>query len=104
VDTRVRVGDLVAFGPGVTPPDLIRMPEPIFPTLAKRLNRGAVVEVRVLVDEKGQVQQTELAGQKAGYGFDQAAVEAAGRATYKPATKDGVRVKMWTVMKVRFEP
>ena len=79
------------------------MPDPSFPTIAKRLNKSAVVEVRVLVDEKGDVLQTEITGKKGGFGFDQAALEAAHRAVYKPAIKDGVRVKMWTLLKVRFE-
>jgi TonB family protein len=102
-EPQVRLGDLVAFGPGVTPPDLMRMPDPVFPSIAKRLNKSAVVEVRVLVDEKGDVREAELAGAKAGYGFDQAAIDAAKRATYRPATKDGVRVKMWTQLVVRFK-
>ena len=102
-EPKVRVGDLVSMGAGVKPPELVRMPDPTFPTIAKRLNKSAVVEVRVLVDEKGEVQQTEITGKKGGFGFDQAALEAARRAAYKPATKDGVRVKMWTLLKVRFE-
>ena len=102
-EPKVRVGDLVALGPGVKPPELVRMPDPSFPTIAKRLNKSAVVEVRVLVDEKGDVLQTEITGKKGGFGFDQAALEAAHRAVYKPAIKDGVRVKMWTLLKVRFE-
>jgi TonB family protein len=100
---RVRVGDLVTYGAGVKPPELIRMPNPTFPTMAKTLNKTAIVDVRVLVDEKGEVQQVEVTGPRAGYGFDQAAMEAARRANYRPATKDGVRVKMWTVVKLKFE-
>ena len=97
------MGDLVTYGAGVKPPELIRMPNPVFPTMAKTLNKTATVDVRVLVDEKGEVQQVEVAGPRAGYGFDQAAMEAARRANYRPATKDGVRVKMWTVVKLKFE-
>lgn len=99
----VRLGDLVSFGPGVTPPDLIRMPEPRYPPMARKLGKEAIVELRLLVDETGEVMRSEVVGGKIGYGFDEAALDAVNRAKYRPATKDGVRVKMWTSVKLRFE-
>jgi TonB family protein len=71
--------------------------------MARKLGREAVVEVRVLVDETGKVARAETVGTPLGYGFEEAAIEAARRARYRPATKDGVRVKMWTSVKLRFE-
>jgi outer membrane biosynthesis protein TonB len=35
-------------------------------------------------------------------GINEAAVAAARRAKYQPATKDGVRVKMWTNLRLPF--
>lgn len=99
----VRLGDLVSFGPGVTPPDLVSMPDPRYPPMARRLGKEAIVEVRLLVDETGNVTRSETVGKKQGYGFEDAALDAARRARYRPATKDGVRVKMWTSVKLRFE-
>ncbi|MEP7010790.1 MAG: TonB family protein [Acidobacteriota bacterium] len=101
---RVQVGDLVRPGPGVQTPKLLRLPQPSYPAAARRLNKAATVDVRVLVDEKGKVLETEAPGIRAGYGFDEAAVDVARRATYNPASKDGVRVKMWTVLRVAFKP
>ncbi len=101
---RVQVGDLVRPGPGVQTPKLLRLPQPTYPAAARRLNKAATVDVRVLVDEKGKVLQTEPPSIRAGYGFDEAAVDVASRATYTPATKDGVRVKMWSVLRVAFKP
>jgi TonB family protein len=60
--------------------------------------------MKVLVDERGNVVQAELTGPRVGFGFDEAAVEAARRATFRPATKDGVRVKMWTMLRLTFRP
>jgi protein TonB len=77
---------------------------PRYPVAAQRFNRAAVVEVRALVDEKGQVVSAERVGAKAGFGFDDAAIETARRTSFTPATKDGVRVKMWTVLKIAFKP
>lgn len=101
---RVQVGDLVRPGPGVQTPKLLRLPQPTYPAAARRLNKAATVDVRVLVDERGKVLETEAPSIRAGYGFDEAAVDVARRATYNPASKDGVRVKMWTVLRVAFKP
>ena len=101
---QVQVGDLVQAGPGVVAPRILFRPAARYPTMARRLNRAAEVVVRVLVDEKGKVERAERIGGEVGLGFDDAAVEAARHSAYEPATKDGVRVKMWTTMKVNFTP
>ena len=49
-------------------------------------------------------QEAQRAGAKVGFGFDEAALEAAKRATFSPPTKDGVRVKMWSTIRVAFKP
>ncbi|HKH49045.1 MAG TPA: TonB family protein [Thermoanaerobaculia bacterium] len=98
-------GELVQAGPGITTPRLKGRLDPRYPSAAQRLNKAAVVDIRVLVDEKGSVLDAQRSGPKAGFGFDEAAIEAARRATFTPAaTRDGVRVKMWTVLRVSFQP
>ncbi len=99
----VRRGELVTAGPGVIGPKMTRPPVPRFPPMARQLNKKAVVAVRVLVDETGRVTQTELAGKKVGFGFDQAALLAARSAKFEPAMKRGVAVKMWKVLRIKFE-
>jgi TonB family protein len=99
---QVQYGDLVQGGTGVTPPKVRSQPMPHYPVAAQRFNKSAVVEIRVLVDEKGQVISAERVGAKAGYGLDEAALDTARRSMFNPATKDGVRVKMWTALKVAF--
>ncbi|HVS14427.1 MAG TPA: TonB family protein [Thermoanaerobaculia bacterium] len=98
----VRLGQLVTAGRGVIQPRVKDRPQPAFPMVAKRLRREADVEVEVLVDENGDVIDTRL-GAKAGYGFDEAGERAARRTTFFPATKSGVRVKMWTTLKISFK-
>jgi len=98
-------GDLVQAGPGITAPKLKGRLDPRYPGAAQRLNKAAVVDIRVLVDEKGTVLDAQRSGPKAGFGFDEAATDAARRATFTPAsTREGVRVKMWTVLRVSFQP
>ncbi|HEV8577998.1 MAG TPA: TonB family protein [Thermoanaerobaculia bacterium] len=101
---QVQVGDLVQTGPGVVAPKLVSQPDPRYPPAAQRLNRSAQVDIKVLVDERGRVLDAELLGAKAGFGFDEAALDAARRAVFQPATKDGIRVKMWRTMRVNFKP
>ncbi len=103
---QIEYGDLVQPGtPGITPPKIKGRLDPRYPSAAQRLNKSAVVYIKVLVDERGNVLDAQRSGPKAGFGFDEAAVEAARRANFNPAsTKDGVKVKMWTVLRVSFQP
>jgi TonB family protein len=101
---QVQVGDLVQPGPGVAAPKLQAQLDPRYPPAAQRLNRAARVDIKVLVDERGRVMDAERLGEKAGFGFDEAALDAARRAIFQPATKDGVRVKMWMTLRVNFNP
>ncbi|HEX4966247.1 MAG TPA: TonB family protein [Thermoanaerobaculia bacterium] len=100
----VQLGDLVQPGPGVAGPKLQGQLDPRYPPAAQRLNRAASVDIKVLVDERGRVMDAERLGPKAGFGFDEAALDAARRATFQAATKDGVKVKMWMTLRVNFKP
>jgi TonB family protein len=101
----VRLGDLVTMSAGVLPPRIGSELNPRYPTLARQTRRSAVVVVRVLVDENGKPIEVQLKdAKKVGLGFDEAALDAARRATYLPATKNGVRVKMWLDLNVKFVP
>lgn len=100
----VKVGDLVGIGEvNATPPELMRQPDVRYPPMARKLNKTADVEVRVLVDENGNVRAADLMGKKVGFGLDEAALDAARSAKYRPATKDGVRVKMYINLRIRFD-
>jgi protein TonB len=101
----VRRGDLVEAGPGVAPPVLVSAPDPAYPPLAARLRRQARVVVRVLVDENGSVTRAEVAsGDKSNLGFNEAALAAARKSTFRPASKDAVSVKMWSEIPFSFSP
>ena len=101
---KAKPGDLVSEGPGVTTATMTKKPNPVFPRMAQRMGRSATVTVRVLVDENGQVEKAELSGDKAGFGFDDAALHAARDTEWKPATKDGVNVKIWKSLRIVFDP
>ncbi len=96
-------GDLVEAGPGVVPPKTLSIPGARYPERAKREQREATIGVLVLVDENGKPSAVKIQdGDPNGVGFDDAALDAARRATFQPATKDGVPVKMWKLVRVGF--
>ena len=101
---QTRVGDLVGPGPGVAPPQLVSFPKAEYPPMARTLRVEGTVIVSVLVDENGQVAEVRMAEPiPRNVGINEAALRAARSARYKPATKDGVRVKMWTRLKIPFK-
>jgi protein TonB len=102
--SQVRPGDLVAGGPGVSPPALVSAPKPKYPPQARVLKVEGVVVVSVLVDENGRVQDARLLEPIAKkVGINEEALAVARNAQYRPATKEGVRVKMWTRLRIPFK-
>jgi TonB family protein len=100
----VKTGDLVVGGPGVALPELVSFSKPEYPPVARRMRVEGTVFVSVLVDENGRVEEAKLLTPiKEDVGINEAAVRAARGARYKPASKDGVRVKMWTRLKIPFK-
>ena len=59
--------------------------------------------VRVLVDERGRVEQAQVLGKEAGFGFDQAALQAAKGARFAAATQGGQPIKMWVELPINFK-
>ncbi|HZF11202.1 MAG TPA: TonB family protein [Thermoanaerobaculia bacterium] len=100
----VRTGDLVVGGPGVVPPELVSFLKPEYPPVARRMGVEGTPVVSVLVDENGRVVEAKLLTPiHQDVGINEAAVKAARGARYKPAVKDGVKVKMWTRVKIPFK-
>lgn len=100
----VKPGALVdLYDTGVTPPVPDKTPPLVYPPIALRQRIEGTVELSVLVDDRGVVTDTQVvtsAGSRAG--LDEAAVENAKRRKYRPATKDGVPVKVWMPLRVQF--
>ena len=100
----VKLGDLVEPGPGVTPPAPLEIVRPQYPPMARRLGVQGTVRMSLLVDERGRVIETRLLeGVRQKVGINEAALAAAAKARFSPATKEGIRVRMWYEMVSRFE-
>ena len=91
------------MGPGVTPPALIDRVDPRYPRIAERVRVNGDVQAEALVGIDGRVEEVRiLEGSHSGVGFEDATEEAVLQWRYKPATKNGVRVRMWVQIRVPF--
>jgi len=97
-------GDLIPPGAaGASPPRLLSRPDPVYPDRARRRQVESDVLLLVLVDENGHVIRTIVKQtDDPGVGFNEAARQAALRATFNPASRDGLPGKMWTELPFSF--
>ncbi len=104
-EAEVQRGDLVGPGAGVVEPALLAPPRVVYPPIARQQHVGGKVVVLVLVDETGQVTdsrlQQGLEGQSA---VNNAVVSAVKVSKFRPATKNGIPVKMWRPVIIEVRP
>jgi protein TonB len=75
-----------------------------YPPLAQRQGVEGTVELSVLVDETGKVADAKVvSGPPQRVGLTEAAIETVKRWKFRPATKNGVPVKVWLPVKVDFK-
>ncbi|MDD4050526.1 MAG: energy transducer TonB [candidate division Zixibacteria bacterium] len=76
---------------------------PIYPVAARRANVTGSVMVQAFVDPQGKVLKANaLKCDRPGYGFEIAAVAAAYKGKWRPATVNGKPIGMWVTYKVDF--
>ena len=100
---KVKEGDLVDISQVSRPPQAIKVVKPEATSLARQRKVGGTVLLRVLVDEKGRSAQVEIyrdTTPKVGLG--EASVNAVRQWEWAPATKDGVKVKVWHMVPMPF--
>jgi protein TonB len=95
-------GDLIRKGlPNVQEAEVDKLADAVYPAAAQGSGRHASVTVRVLVDENGHVVDAKIRD-SGGSDFDTAALDAARRTTFLPATRDEIPGKMWTELSFEF--
>jgi periplasmic protein TonB len=88
---------------GVIAPLAERKPAIAYPPLALRQRAEGTVELNILVDETGKVTEAQVvSGPTVRVGLNEAAVENVKRWKFRPATKNGVPVKVWFPVKIDF--
>jgi TonB family protein len=102
----LRPGSLVDFAdPRLMPPVVVRKRTPEYPEIARFARASGVVELLALVDENGRVVDvTIVRSTRPGVRFEEAAARATRGWLYRPGTKDGVPVRVWVPVEVRFTP
>jgi protein TonB len=86
------------------PPKLVSSVKPEYPPLARKLRVEGVVVVSVKVDENGHVEEAQLTESiDQNVGINEAALAVARAARFKPATRDGVPIAMWTRLRIPFK-
>jgi TonB family protein len=100
---QIKQGDLVPIEEVDSIPVLVRKQEPRAPAKTKNFSGKAEVLLSVLISETGNVIETKIIRRPENdLGFSQAAQEAVRQWRYKPAVKNGVKVKVWRVVQVFF--
>jgi len=89
------------------PARVVNQVAPMFPLRAQQmrweLNKEHDVYLRVFVGEQGQPLKVMVKqGIPGPYGFDDAAIEAANKSSFAPATRDGKPVRAWVEILYRF--
>jgi protein TonB len=108
----VREGDLVGPGAGVVEPQIVKLGRfPALPPQAKQIQARrndpsglGTVAIMALVTESGQVSEARVVRSSSYKFVDEAALAALRGSEIKPATKGGVRVKMWKTFSITVKP
>ena len=103
-EPETRRGDLVGPGAGVVEPTLISNPRVVYPPIARQQRIEGKVVVLVLVDENGKAVETRLQQGLSQAAINDAVLTAVRGAKFRPATKNGVPVKMWRPFIVDVKP
>jgi TonB family protein len=98
-------GDLVGPGEGVVEPALLSYPRIAYPAAARQQQIAGKVVVLVLVNEEGAASDVKLQqGVAARFGVNEVVLEALRHAKFRPASKNGIPVKMWRTIVVDVKP
>jgi protein TonB len=99
----VKEGDVLTLELVDTAPTVIKKFPAVYPEHARRLAIQGTVTINVLISEKGDVADAKiLQGIKNAVGFDQAALQAARKWKFEPATVKGIKVKVWVPIAIEF--
>ncbi|MEE4270892.1 MAG: TonB family protein [Thermoanaerobaculales bacterium] len=97
----VREGDIVQAGPDVTAPVLLHRVNPEYPVIAQRAGVSGEVVAQLLVGIDGRVEDVRITEvSQTGVGFERATEDAVRQWRYRPATKEGVKVRVWVQIRI----
>ncbi len=83
--------------------EYIRAPQPVYPSVSRRLGEQGVVTLRVLVNEKGYAEQASVQKSSGSSNLDEAGRAAVMRALFKPYVEDGKAQPVYVVVPINFQ-
>lgn len=100
----LKTGDIAPLNQVDVPPQVIERVMPKYPPQALRFGVKGQVVVMVLISENGNVLETRLLrGIEKSFGLNEATLEAVMKWRFKPAEKDGIKVKVWKPIAIAFQ-
>jgi len=101
---KIAAGTLVPLDEADVTPVSVQHKAPIYSLQARQMRLAGTVAMNVLVNEFGTVEQVVLVSGVPGADLNESAIRAAQEWTYRPATKQGVPVKVWKPEQIVFKP
>ena len=99
-----REGDVVEMAPDVVKPELLNRVQPSYPPVALKQKVEGTVILSLLVSDNGEVSEVKVLREAGGSaGLTDAAAAAARKWKFRPAVKQGKRVKVWVTYPVAFK-
>jgi len=87
----------------VTGVEYIRAPQPVYPSISRRLGETGVVVLRILIGLQGQPEQVTVQKSSGSSNLDEAGREAAKHALFKPYMEDGKPVSVFVIVPLNFQ-
>jgi protein TonB len=83
--------------------EYIRAPQPVYPSVSRRMGEQGVVTLRVLVNEKGHAEQASIQKSSGSSNLDEAGRAAVMRALFKPYIEDGKAQPVYVMVPINFQ-
>ncbi|MCE3607166.1 energy transducer TonB [Massilia sp. P8910] len=83
--------------------EYIQPPQPVYPTMSKRMGEQGKVVLLILVNEKGMPDQVRVQSSSGSSRLDEAGRQAALRAVFKPHVEDGHAVAVYVIVPLTFQ-
>ncbi|WP_051293778.1 energy transducer TonB [Pseudoduganella violaceinigra] len=83
--------------------EYLRAPQPVYPSVSRRMGEQGVVTLRVLVNEKGYAEQASIQKSSGFNNLDEAGRAAVMRALFKPYIEDGKAQPVYVVVPINFQ-
>ena len=95
--------DTVAYGKVEIKPQLVNIPSPKYPDLARKEGAQGIAKVKALVDVDGSIMAVFIFQSSGHEILDQAALEAVKKAEFVPAQLNDKPVRVWVTIPLNFK-